>query len=266
MGVFGEVDVSQGIRGILFDKDGTLLDFAATWLPAYERIAHALTHGDAATADRMMAAGGFDRAAGGFQPTSALVAGTNLEIAEIWAPFVGVADVRSLADWLDAEFQRHAQAGMVPVTDLGALFGRLRGRGLVLGVATNDSEAAALGQLASLRIGRLIAFVAGYDSGHGGKPGPGMVHAFCRAAALAPTDVAVVGDSVHDLEMGRTAGAGMLVGVLTGASPRDLLATLADHVIDSVCELEPLLDRLAASHAAPPRQSGRDRDHGVVVD
>ena len=23
------------IRGILFDKDGTLLDFCATWIPAY---------------------------------------------------------------------------------------------------------------------------------------------------------------------------------------------------------------------------------------
>ncbi|HEY9538635.1 MAG TPA: HAD hydrolase-like protein, partial [Kiloniellaceae bacterium] len=67
----------------------------------------------------------------------------------------------------------------------------------------------------------------------------------CAAAGLDPAAVAVVGDSRHDLEMGRRAGCGLLVGVLTGTSSRDDLAPHAHHVIDSIAELEALLDTLA---------------------
>jgi phosphoglycolate phosphatase len=46
-----------------------------------------------------------------------------------------------------------------------------------------------------------------------------------------------VGDSAADLAMGRSAGAGLVVGVLTGVGRRDDLAPLADVVIASVAEL-----------------------------
>ena len=53
--------------------------------------------------------------------------------------------------------------------------------------------------------------------------------------------IAVVGHSLHDLDMARAAGAGLTVGVLTGASPRETLAPHADHVIASIVELDSLL-------------------------
>jgi len=52
----------------------------------------------------------------------------------------------------------------------------------------------------------------------------------------------VVGDAVLDLMMGRNAGAGLVVGVLSGVTPRETLARLADAVIESIAELENLLD------------------------
>src|SRR3546814_12738269 len=64
-------------------------------------------------------------------------------------------------------------------------------------------------------------------------------------AGLDPAAVAVVGDSRHDLEMGRRAGCGLLVGVLTGTSSRDDLAPHAHHVIDSIAELEALMHPLS---------------------
>jgi phosphoglycolate phosphatase len=54
----------------------------------------------------------------------------------------------------------------------------------------------------------------------------------------------MVGDNLHDLEMGRRAGAGLVVGVLTGNSGRGELATCADHVLDSIEQLEALLEEL----------------------
>ena len=48
----------------------------------------------------------------------------------------------------------------------------------------------------------------------------------------------MVGDTAADLRMGRAAGAGLVVAVLTGVGGRADLAPLADAVIASVEELE----------------------------
>ena len=124
------------VRALLFDKDGTLLDFRATWLPAYEAAAAELAGGDSIRAGDLLAAGGYDRNTGAIDPRSPLAAGTNLQIAALWAGMAGIADVAALATSLDARFQAHARTGLTPVGDLRDLFGRLRRNGYALGVAT----------------------------------------------------------------------------------------------------------------------------------
>jgi phosphoglycolate phosphatase len=89
----------------------------------------------------------------------------------------------------------------------------------------------------------MFEFHAGCDSGFGAKPAPGMALAFCHAAGLHPSAVAVVGDAVHDLEMGRRAGLGLKIGVLGGTAARETLLPHADTIIDSVAGLEACLAR-----------------------
>jgi phosphoglycolate phosphatase len=232
------------IRGLLFDKDGTLIDFFATWGAAYQAVAAeiaALT-GDAGKADELLRLGGYDPATGKLDPASPLACGTNDEIAALWSGHLGVERHLDLRHWVSQGFGRFGLQP-VPVTDLPALFRRLRGRGYTLGVATNDHEAPTKETLEQLGVDGLVAFVAGADSGFGGKPGPGMFRGFCRATGLAPAEVAMIGDTVADLAMARAGSAGLAVGVLTGAAPREAL-TMADHVIDSIVGLEALIDGL----------------------
>jgi phosphoglycolate phosphatase len=152
---------------------------------------------------------------------------------------------RDLADLLDRVFEEESEAQAAPVIELAPLFTRLKGRGLKLGVATNDSRRGIEATLGPLAVLELLDFMAGYDSGHGFKPDPGMVHGFCVRTGLDPAEVAVVGDNWHDMEMGQRAGVGLVVGVLTGTGERADLAKLADHVLDSIQDLEDLLDSLA---------------------
>jgi phosphoglycolate phosphatase len=100
-----------------------------------------------------------------------------------------------------------------------------------------DSEAGIDATLGNFNCLHLFDYKVGYDSGHGSKPGPGMVLGFCQQTGLKPEQVMVVGDNTHDLHMGKSAGAGINVGVLTGTSHTAELEVDADLVLASIADL-----------------------------
>ena len=230
------------IRGILFDKDGTLLDFNATWVPVNRHAALAVAGGDEALAAQLLEAGGQDERAGCVRSGSLLAAGNSDEIGAAWNAIIGNDDLPSLVARIDEIFQTKGHEFAVPIPGLAAILTRLHQRGLALGVATSDSHEGAIQTLSPFGVLDLFDFITGYDSGHGRKPEPGMVHAFCQVAGLQPDEVCMVGDNTHDLEMGRNAGAGLVVGVLTGTSSAEDLTPSADHVLASIGDLEAVLD------------------------
>lgn len=225
------------VAGILFDKDGTLLDYHSTWMPANYAVAMELAGGDTVLRDALLAAGGWSRDSERVASGTALAAGDLQDIAELWLPMLPDAghDRDSLVRFMDKAFP----ANMVPtaVCALPDLLGRLGDMGYALGVATADSVYGLNESLKPFNILDRFVFAAGFDSGHGRKPGPGMVLGFCQVAGIDPQDVLVVGDNRHDVEMAAAAGA-FAVGVLTGTSDRDeLMASGAVAVLPSIAEL-----------------------------
>ncbi len=230
------------IKAILFDKDGTLLDYEQSWMPLNRKAALMAAEGDKDVAAKILAETGYDHEQSKVLPGSMLAASSNGEIVAKWCEFLPNANYDELIVKVETIFQEDGEAAAVPVTELGVLFDRLKERGLKLGVATSDSEQGARRSLGRFNALDKLDFIAGYDSGHGLKPTSGMVDGFCNALELSPESIMVVGDNLHDMEMGVNAGVGMKVGVLTGTSERDELATIADHVLSSIEELESLLD------------------------
>lgn len=228
------------LRGLLFDKDGTLFDFSATWAVVTETLLDALAP-DPAARGEMGRAVGYEPETRRFVPGSPMVAGTVEDCAAIWERFrpdLGAARIAELAERITGEAV--AGGALVPAhPELAGFLAGLRGDGYFLGVATNDSEAAARQQLETAGILSAFDFVAGADSGHGAKPGPGMLLAFARAGGLEPSEVAVIGDSLHDMAMAGPAG--LRVGVLTGPAVAADLEGAADTVIASIAALPELL-------------------------
>ena len=232
-----------GLKGLLFDKDGTLIDFFATWMPAYcqaaDRIAAAAglpDHGD-----RLLLAGGYDRAGDRLEPESLLAGGTNEELIAMWRATLGIRAPADLDRIVLETFADHSEGDIRPTADLAPLFGDLRDLGYLLGIATNDDTHAARWTAERLGLSAMLALVVGADAGHGGKPGPGMALAFCAATGLHPSEVAIIGDSAADSGMARAAGLGAAIGVCTGAAPAAALAPHFDVVIASVADLPALL-------------------------
>lgn len=234
--------MARTIRGVLFDKDGTLIDFQKSWGPVMSLVAGAIAEGDPALTETLLRVGGHDPDTGVTAAGSLLAAGTAVEVAAAWGPLIGADDLDALAGDIDAGFQRHGPDYATPVPQLVETLTTLGDRGLPLGLATSDSHGAAVAGLTRLAILDRFRFVCGFDSGHGIKPQPGMVLGFCAAVGLAPAEVAVVGDNTHDLEMARAAGAGLRVGVLTGTGRRAELAPLADLILPGIAALPDALD------------------------
>ncbi len=229
-------------RGIVFDKDGTLLDFNRTWLPVYLYAAREFTGGNDALARELLARHGYLWDLQRFIGGSLLAAGNNRQIAEAWARQLGMAEkIDDIGRRLHEIFRDQAAREATPVGGLAATLARLRDSGQRLGVATADSYEGIVNTLRGFDILQHFDFLAGYDSGHGIKPEAGMVLAFCAQLDIEPAEVIVVGDNRHDMEMGRNAGAGLCVGVLTGTSTRGDLETIADAVLDDIGGLPGLL-------------------------
>lgn len=235
------------LRGLLFDKDGTLIDFDATWGPACYEAMHALAEGDRGRLERLMAVSHYEEERRRFRPTSPLIAGSSAHYGPLWAEALGRPSTPDLLAEIDELFEYWGLESLSPIGRPAETLAGLAAAGHRLGIATNDAESSARAQAHALGLADLVPFIAGYDSGYGPKPGPGMVNAFMAANRLDPGETALIGDSLHDLHAARAAGA-VAVAVLTGpegATTREELAAHADHVIDSIDDLPGLVAELA---------------------
>jgi phosphoglycolate phosphatase len=233
----------MALQGILFDKDGTLLDYSATWLPVLHSAALVAARGNAKIARHMLIATGYAPEQGLIRSNSILAVCNALEIAEAWRSLQDDWDLQILASEIDRICAEEGAISAVAVPGLRDALSDLKTEGLKLAVGSSDSHAGIKATLGRFDVLHLFDFLAGYDSGYGVKPSPGMVLGFCEAQALPPAEVAVVGDNVHDLEMGKNAGCAFVIGVLTGNSTREDLEGHADYVLESVADLPEFLGR-----------------------
>lgn len=228
------------IDGILFDKDGTLFDFRSSWGRWADEFLTSIAK-DENHFVQLAKAIGYLPQEQGFSRDSVVIAGTAFEIAELVLPFMPGHTIESLTALID---QATGKAQMAQAVPLIPLFEALRARGLRLGVATNDSETPARAHLKAHGLLDYLDFIAGYDSGFGAKPEPGMCLAFAKATALDPARVVMVGDSRHDLSAGRAAGM-ISLAVLTGIANSEDLAPHADYLLPHIGEIPAWLDELA---------------------
>jgi phosphoglycolate phosphatase len=228
----------DGIDLVVFDKDGTLIDFHAMWGGWARSLAERLegTTGRPVAPD-VFAAIGFDPSAERIAPRSPLAVATMPELRELvatvirrWCPNVGAARLAVDGAWFEPDPVTTAE----PLTDLGTLFGTLRANGRRIAIATNDDRAPTLATLASLGVASLVDGLVCADDGITVKPTADAVLALGRTAGVRSARIAVVGDLPVDMAMGRAANAGRVIGVTSGLATRADLKPDADLVLPSV--------------------------------
>lgn len=226
---------------VIFDKDGTLLDFAAMWGGWALDLAHRLEQAvGLPLTERLGTALGFDPRDGtpipegalAVEPMAALQAYAVATLTEAGLPTDQVETIIA-AVWSAPDPVALAR----PLADLPTLFGGLRATGARLAIATADDRAPTEATLARLGLITLVDRLACADDGLPPKPDPAMVLWLCAELGLPPARAALVGDSLTDMRMGRAAGVGLLVGVTSGTGHPEALRHSADLVLGSVADL-----------------------------
>jgi phosphoglycolate phosphatase len=225
------------IKAILFDKDGTLIDFNGTWFVLYQKLAMEVANGNAALAESLLARGGYDAGFHAFTPGSELAAGTTPGIVRLWLPNASEAEFEIWCTRLNRAFVEEGPLAAVPVEGLEETLVFLHGVGIKLAVVTNDLEQAAENTVQRFGLRHLFSAVLGYDSVPDPKPAAGPVLKFCRDHDCHPSEVLVIGDNGHDIDMARNAGAGYAIGVMTGTGTREVLSRGSDAVLQSIADL-----------------------------
>jgi phosphoglycolate phosphatase len=231
-----DIDTSK-IKAIVFDKDGTLIDFEASWSAGMLAMLRAVAPDDLPAQQTLATAAGFDMGTRKFTGGSVFVNGTTEDMIAVWQSVdanLSAADLMAKGDVAFSGLEPE------PICDLPAMLGQLKNQGFALGVVTNAAEAPTLVQLEKLNCLDLFDMVIGCDSGFTPKPAGDTILGFCTRLNLAPSQVAMVGDSTHDLNAGRAAGVGLNVGVLSGPADRAQIADFADVILGDVTELAAL--------------------------
>ena len=160
----------------------------------------------------------------------------------------GRGDTEARTEKIFGDFREHLSrlfrsGGVKPVAGAAETFAWLRGNGIKVALNTGfDRTVADLIVDAVGWRGAVDAIVCGDDVANG-RPAPDLIFASMQRTGIgAARQVMAVGDTVLDLQAGRNAAAGCVVGVLSGAHTREQLEQEPhDALLSSVAELGSLV-------------------------
>ncbi len=228
-------------QAIIFDKDGTLIDFDAMWGGWAVFLAEQLHNASGLNVHAPLClALGYDEETRKVLAHGKLAASPmaqlrrlTIEVMQSLGLTIDAAEIIVEECWCIPDPVLLAK----PFTDLRELFSKLQGEKIKIAIATADDRAPTQALIEAFDIEEYISTMVCADDGIPTKPKPDMVLAICERINIDPSKAMVIGDTISDLKMARAAGAGLCVGVLSGVSSARDLIQYADVLIESVDEL-----------------------------
>ncbi len=246
------------IKGILFDKDGTLVDFFSLWIQVAEAVVPVFLKENQIPATEemvqlLLCTIGIER--GEVDPKGALAYKSYGEIAEDICRVLeekqiylsGEKAKRQLEELFNQNVTRSGVTFRV-FTDMNAFMEKLKTQNIIIGLATADTELSAQNCLTSIGVKKYFDYIGADDGERRPKPDKEMFLEFAEQFSLKPEEIAVVGDTYNDMIFARKNG-GIAIGVLSGVSQEKDFGDEADYIIASIHELPELLERIRAQIA-----------------
>ncbi|HIW13346.1 MAG TPA: HAD family hydrolase [Candidatus Salinicoccus stercoripullorum] len=220
-------------RVILFDKDGTLLNYQKIWTPYAKRVIQAFAEEFERHDIKDELAYELGLIDGEIAPNSILASGTGEMIQNHFEKYESGA-----ADWM----RKHYEASLKDILDSmeliegsGEMLEKLQDDGFENVIVTSDSRESTEYFVKKFNLHPLIKdIVAGDDVPHR-KPDIRMLHPFMERHGYDVSDMVMVGDNRSDTMLGYEEGL-RTIGVLSGTCGEQDLEG-ADIIVESVDDL-----------------------------
>jgi len=231
---------------IIFDKDGTLLDFKETWtgiikefflilekrMPVTPTLKERIENALGIFVDEKRVDGKGALAMGTFTECNTLLTYSIYREGIRWDIAQDIVDEVGKQAFSSEVRKKHVR----PARGAIELLKKLKSRGAHSAVATNDKESDALFDIEYIGALPYIDLVIGADSVDHPKPSPDMIEKICSFLGKNPKKSILIGDTVMDALLGKNSGVMLTVGV-SGIVPERELAEHMDIVISSLEEI-----------------------------
>ena len=240
----------MSIKGIVFDKDGTLIDYEACWVDRTRAASRSLLHeygADAAYEPIMKRLGILND--GSVDIKGALCHGTYADISTVYAEEISSIGVKTepcrlLTDVKQAFYRFRSLAKTKATYDkTKELFLSLKNEGIKLGLVTTDDKDGAFLTLSSLGIFDLFDITLFSDDIHPTKPDPYFMRVFMEKTGLLPCEILMVGDTLSDMLFGKNCGVYTL-GVGKNEGNRKILGEISDYTAPDVSFIPEILNSI----------------------
>ena len=234
-------------KGIIFDKDGTLLDFDAFWVKvSVVAIKEFLSEIGAEFVDASEILTAFGVRNGKTETNGVLCKGTYEQMGQIVYDILikhGVSVPQDVVTCrVEAAYEQNVEAGEIKPTcpDLVKVLTDLKSKGIKLAVVTTDNPHITNQCLEKLGITGLFDRIYTDDGHTPTKPHPHCAWEFCREFGLHKEQVVMVGDTLTDMLFAKNAGI-MGVGLATDSHAKAELLPYASTVISAISHLPEIL-------------------------
>jgi len=235
-------------RLVIFDKDGTLLDDAATWASPIEQCAKELSPLISGGAPHFLEIMGFDQGSRTFTRQSVFMTATHKELEDYLKKELGVDAAQAYTDF----FAKLPPPEGVPVAPLSDVFNKLHKSGIQIAVLTSDNRGFTEYFLKKQGVLELVSTMVCGDDGLPPKPSAVPAVTICQRLKVCPSEAAMVGDSAsRDIGCGLAAKLGHAIGVRTGISTKeDFRARGAHAVVPTIADVIAVLSEKHSEDAA----------------
>ena len=227
------------IKGILFDKDGTLIKFNSLWIDSTYKMIHSIVSeftkkNIEEICEEIARAVGLH---GNQVKEDSILAGQTSEDLSMVVATVLNADKAMIHERVKDFYYKSVVENsdeIQAVCDLPSLFKQLKKNKLKIGIVTADNSDVTKFTMQKLGIEPYVDFLATADL-YDKKPGREAMQVFCEKFDLQTNEVIHIGDTAVDMEFSKHGLLG--IGVLSGVSSEETLKQFTPYVINSVAEL-----------------------------
>ena len=221
------------IKAVLFDKDGTLLEFSDLWI---DSVIGFLKEKDLTEEDRrsLYKKVGINEN-NKVEENSILSSETARDLAKIFSEFIK-EDEEKIYKELDnylLDFLKNSKSEIKETCDLKKLFEYLKSKNIIIGIFTSDNYRQAKFSMEYLKVDSFIDFYAAADL-YKKKPDTEGLEIFKEKYNLRDKEIMIVGDSKVDMIFGKDT---IKVGVLCGTGSKEMLEEYTENIVENPMEV-----------------------------